>query len=360
MKKETTKPAKPEHKGVMRNDLPGYMKVLGNRIYIRWKGKDISTGQKNTVLGWKKANEFWAKRSQELQAIEDGEKPIEDTIGNIFEKFLNYKRNIDKITDATKKAYIYAFKQVFLAPDEVLNEANIKRQIAEFAENTTLVAVSVNHYLRLVGAFLNWASDDDNNYIPAKKYIKKYKQKEASHKVKPAYTAEHYELLLEYFEQQNSSEICLLLQFLWNTGARCGEALSIKLPDLDLKNSRINIPNKMYKGESEALLLIPEAVKIVEQVQNMAIRRGDEKLFSWKSRTAPNKVVARAEKKLGAKIKERGLHGFRRAFADRLFEKGLDIPEVKDIMRHRNIETTMKYYRSYQQKKLIEKMSKRL
>ena len=104
MKKDITKPAKPDHKGVMRNDLPGYMKLKGNRIYIRYKCKDISTGCKNTASGWKIANEFWAKKSKELQAIEDGEKPAGDTIANIFQRFLDYKRKINKI--AKKQKYI--------------------------------------------------------------------------------------------------------------------------------------------------------------------------------------------------------------------------------------------------------------
>ena len=51
---------------------------------------------------------------------------------------------------------------------------------------------------------------------------------------------------------------------------------------------------------------------------------------------------------------------FRRSFTDGLFENGLNIPDVKDILRHRNITTTDKHYRSFRQKDLIEKMSKKL
>jgi len=67
--KKSTKKAKPKHAGFMRNNLPGYMKLWGNKITVRWKGKDISTGCDNTPLGWKAANIFWKKKHKELIAL---------------------------------------------------------------------------------------------------------------------------------------------------------------------------------------------------------------------------------------------------------------------------------------------------
>ena len=34
------------------------------------------------------------------------------------------------------------------------------------------------------------------------------------------------------------------------------------------------------------------------------------------------------------KIRSRGFHGFRRSFADRLFNSGFDIPEIQEAMQH--------------------------
>ena len=228
-----------------------------------------------------------------------------------------------------------------------------------FINTTTVAPSTVNIYLNAVAAFLNWASDEDNNYISPKKYIKKYKQKVVK-KIKPPYTVEEYEQLLSFFQNNKNTEMFLLLQFLWHTGARVGETLSIRLSDIKLEKKCIFVPNKIYKGEQEALLLIPEAIKIVEQVSELASQRGDDKLFSWKSGQLPNLMAVRAEEKLNIKIHDRGLHGIRRAFCDRLFEKGLSIPEVQDIMRHRDIQTTINYYRSFKQQELVNKMSEKL
>ena len=211
-------------------------------------------------------------------------------------------------------------------------------------------------HLNAVNGFLNWAADEEQNYIPYKKYIKKYKRK-VSVKPKEAYSREEYEQLLNYFSGVEHKEINLFLQFLWLTGARVGESTSIKLSDLDLNKNCIFVPNKIFKGEQEFLLLIPEAVKIVEQIKELAILRGDTKLFSWKQARLPNLIVGRAEKKLGIKIEGRSLHGFRRSLPDRLFDMNLTVPDVQKIMRHRDISVTMKHYDRYLKQNLIDKMT---
>ena len=38
--KKSSKKAKPEHAGIMRNDLAGYMKLRGSKIYVR-KGRGL-------------------------------------------------------------------------------------------------------------------------------------------------------------------------------------------------------------------------------------------------------------------------------------------------------------------------------
>ena len=208
------------------------------------------------------------------------------------------------------------------------------------------------------------ASDDDNGYIPVKNYTKKLKQKPAK-QIKQPYTAEEYHLILSYFEQQDKKELCLLLRFLWNTGARVGETLKIKLSDLDLSNSRIFLSNKVYKGKQEALLLTPEAISIVEQVRELAILRGDANLFSWNRTYYPNESVRRAEINLGMRVKGRGLHGLRRAFSNRLFsilkeKKDISLVDIQEIMRHGSIEITLQYYKEFNQSELIKTLSKNL
>ncbi len=212
--------------------------------------------------------------------------------------------------------------------------------------------------MRATSGFLAWAADDDQNYIPNKKYIAKFKRPKVV-RVKPPYTEGEYNELVSYFNESNY-EMALLLQFLWHTGSRCGEALEIKTSDIDLKNNRILIANKIFKGEQEYLLLTEQAVNIVNQLVELTKKRNDGKLFSWKETRLPNRCLERAENNLGLKIEGRGLHGFRRGFADRLFENCLEIPEVQEIMRHREINTTINHYKTTKQRMLLDKMNEKL
>jgi len=349
---------KPKHAGIKRNDLDGSMRVRGNKISVRYKQKEFSTGYENTSIGWKMANEWWAVKVKELKEIEYGEKQAEDTIQNIFNKFMEYKKKITKITKKTEQYYIFGFNAVIKDKNKILSEANIRKQIEDYVKNAAVSANSINIYLRAVAGFLNWASDDDNNFIPRKNYIKKYKQKETK-QIKPNYSEDEYNLFLKYFETRNY-EMYLFLQFLWNTGARVGEALTIKLSDLDLENNRILVPNKIYKGQQETLLLIPAALKIVEQVKKLAIERGETKLFTWKETKLPNMIMKRAENNLKMKKKGRGLHGFRRSFTDRLIDSGIEITDVKDALRHKDIKTTEESYRKNKESKLLAKLIEKL
>ena len=103
--------------------------------------------------GWKLANLFWEKRSQELIAIDIGEKPSEDSIANIYQNFLTYKIKIQKITDKSIEFYNYGMNSIFSDKTQILNEKNIKTQLENFIQTTKISPTSVNICLRAVSVF---------------------------------------------------------------------------------------------------------------------------------------------------------------------------------------------------------------
>ena len=345
--------------GEQRNDLPGSFRVRGNKIYIRYKGKDIATGSDNTTQGWKIANKWWEEKYEEIDAILTGKKIADDTIENIFNKFLEYKKQFQKLSLTTIKLYEYRIKEVFGSDLNIpLNEKNIKLALDNFITSTKLSATSINIILQGISSFLNWASEEDNSYIPNKNYTKKYRQP-LQKKIKSPYTDEEYLMFVEHFEKKNQKEMSLFLQFLWNTGARSKETINIKISDIDFKNNYIKMQNKTYKGEQETLLLTEETKAIIEKI--IALKKSkDGRLFSWQGSITPFQNLEKLENKLGIKIKGRGLHGFRRSYADKLFESGFDTTEVQDAMRHRTINTTIGHYKSFKKTKLVDKLNEKL
>ena len=151
----------------------------------------------------------------------------------------------------------------------------------------------------------------------------------------------------------------LFIQFLWHTGERGSETINIKISDIDFKNNYILVPNKIYKSQQESILLTDETKEIVRKTISLKKSKTD-KLFSWKNISTPFKLLRKLEKQLNMQIKGRGLHGFRRSFADKLFRKEFAIDRVQEIMRHRTINTTLKSYKSMNKENIVSEMNDKL
>jgi integrase len=345
--------------GIQRNDLPGKFKVIGNKIYVRYKGKDFSTGCSNSAMGWKMANKWWEEKVKEINAILSGEKSPDDTIYNAFRKFIDYKIQFNKISKKSIYLYHYRIETVF-GDDKnlLLTENNIRLALDNFIRTTKLSPITINIVLSGCQTFFSWAAEEENGYIKNKNYIKKYKQNPQK-SIKAAYTADEYNMIIDYFNK-NHREMSLLIQFIWNTGSRISETINIKITDIDFKNNYIKIPNKIFKGEQETLLFTDEVKQLILMIIDFNKDKKIDKLFSWPGIDTPIKLLERLEKKFNMKIKRRGFHGFRRAFSDRLFEKEIDIPSVQEIMRHRSISTTLKHYKSFNKVNIIKKMNEKL
>ena len=241
----------------------------------------------------------------------------------------------------------------------LLNEKIIKKAIEDYISLGKSSAL-INRVLSGIQIFFNWCSDEDQQYIDKKDYIKKYKQQSIK-TIRAPYTEEEYNMILDYFTNKVvNKEFCYFIQFLWHTGARAGEALNIMGEDIDFKNMYIRIPNKIFKGQQETLLLSDTAFNILwEHIKYHAINIED-KVFSWKDTTLPYRILHRAERKLGIRIKGRGLHGFRRSFADKLFKNEFAVDRVQEIMRHRNIQTTIDHYKNFNKRNVIKEMNEKL
>lgn len=355
----------PKPAGQKRSDLPGYMKARGNKIYVRYKGKDLASGFHNTSNGWNLANKWWENKVKELQDIEDGALEMRDTFANIFQKFIAHKKKFQKLQERTLKDYQWFFNSIFKHsdPDLIMNEDNIKIVLENLLANSGgNSATTINDKLKVLKTFFIWASDEDRRYIARKDYTKKYKQSE-SHSVRESYTPDEYKAFVDYFMNKggkNDVEMAYLLRFLWETGARSSETLAIKINDINWPDNYIKIPNKMHKEQSEALLFSDETKLLLKDIVALSKVRGDGKLFGWKDRALPARKLRRAEVKLNLRVQNRGLHGFRRSFADRLFLNNFDMTAVKEIMRHRDISTILQHYKSYNRGKLVEEMNRKL
>jgi len=136
----------------------------------------------------------------------------------------------------------------------------------------------------------------------------------------------------------------LLIAFLYSSGLRVSEAVSIKIDDLDL-NERMGIV-RAGKGKKDRNIILSES--LVNDLRKYLDGRKDENpyVFSIKDRhikvRQAQRVVSEAAKR--ANIKKRVFcHALRSSFATHLLEAGTDIRVIQELLGHSDLSTTQRY-----------------
>jgi len=151
-----------------------------------------------------------------------------------------------------------------------------------------------------------------------------------------------------------------IFAFMLNTGLRVGEASAVKWCDYDAQNNTITVDASItqYRGEDGKYILEEQdSVKTrsserVLKLNTNAInalppKKREGCIFCTKDgkplrpRNIQNildSILKRAE------ISHKSTHVFRHTFASKLFEKGVDVKIVSELLGHSNINTTYNTY----------------
>ena len=148
----------------------------------------------------------------------------------------------------------------------------------------------------------------------------------------------------------------LLIEFMYSSGLRVSECVSLKIDDLDLKEKIGKI--RHGKGDKERYIILSD--NLIQHLEDfLKIRKdGDQYIFSVSgrhitARQAQN-IVKEAAK--SADIKKRVFcHALRSSFATHLLEAGTDIRVIQELLGHSNLATTQIYTKvSTQQLKKVK------
>lgn len=145
--------------------------------------------------------------------------------------------------------------------------------------------------------------------------------------------------------------------FLLQTGARIGEALSIKIKDIDRVNLEIPIIGKGRKPRT--LFLTHSTLHWIDRY--LAIRNSDNPFLfltlngqsRWKQTDVGRSF--RRYKNLSGIAKPFVLHTLRHTTATLLTLKGVPVNTVQHILGHSRLETTIRYYIGAAEKRLAKK-----
>jgi integrase len=228
-----------------------------------------------------------------------------------------------------------------------------------------LSEASIATYLRAIRAALNWALDIELVRMVPRVRIPKNKGKRRARG--RAVTGEEFDRWLMAMKKLVGNSRYRswerLMRGLWLTGLRLGESLDLwwdredKIIPLNVDGRRpvLSIPGQLQKSKrDETSPLTPDFVKFLREtpasnrvgpVFSPLGKEGEARSVDYVGRTisaagtAAKIIVA----KDGDSIRFASAHDLRRSFGDRWAQRVM--PAVlKELMRHRSIETTMSYY----------------
>ncbi len=160
-------------------------------------------------------------------------------------------------------------------------------------------------------------------------------------KIPTVLTKEEVKRLLNSVENKKHR---LLIEFMYSSGLRVSECISIKLDDLDLEDKTGTI--RSGKGKKDRHIILSNT--LIEHLKGYLAGRDNNNLyiFNVKDRhigvRQAQKIVNKAAKK--ADIKKRVFcHALRSSFATHLLEEGTDIRVIQELLGHSNLATTERY-----------------
>jgi integrase/recombinase XerD len=136
-----------------------------------------------------------------------------------------------------------------------------------------------------------------------------------------------------------------VLSIIYSSGLRIGEAVNLKLTDLDLDRNLVFIRNGKGKKDrigTLALNLKPLPVKYIEKM-NPEVYLFNGATSHQYSTESIRKVFHKSCKKANIMKKNLRVHTLRHSFATHLLEKGTDVRYIQELLGHSSIKTTQIY-----------------
>jgi len=141
----------------------------------------------------------------------------------------------------------------------------------------------------------------------------------------------------------------LLINVLWQTGARISEVLSLTRNDIDPHGSCIRIVTEKQKGKkNKTHRIIPIGPDLLSEILTYILDYHiTDRLFDF-SRQRAWQIIKKTAIKAGI-TKPVHPHTLRHSFAIHLLSQGMPLPIIQRLLGHRSILTSMVYLKVTQQ-----------
>lgn len=273
-----------------------------------------------------------SERSTEI-VVRDG------TAEGLLRKYLATKR-IEGKSERTIKRYADLLSTFISGMDRRLHELtafDIRLYLSMYKEKRKVNNRTLDNMRKVLSSFFSWLHDEE--FIPRNpcRAVKSIKYDKV---LRLPFSGEELERLKSACT--NARDIALI-HFLYATGCRVSEVVSVDISDVDFQNRELIVYGK--GGKERTVYLTQVASMYLERYLK---ERGDESkaLFVGKgsSRIQKNGIEA-AVKRIGerAGVDNVHPHRFRRTLATKLIARGAALQDVQMILGHEDIRTTQVY-----------------
>ena len=276
-----------------------------------------------------------------------------------MKQYISYLENIRHLSPATVRAYSGDIAEFISFMEEsgysVSNpDRNSGRRYVAHLSKKGFDARSINRKISALRKFYDYKIREKETEFNPFDYVKSQRVD----KKLPLYmTSSELNQLDELSEERESSNPMLgardeaLFSFLYASGCRISEALSIKVRDLDFASGQVLITGKgnkqrfVFFGRQTAEIL-KAYLPLRQQVVTKEGTDTETLFIDYKGNplTARGATWILRQYKMNAHIdKNVTLHTFRHTFATHILESGADIRAVQELLGHAGLSTTQIY-----------------
>lgn len=246
-----------------------------------------------------------------------------------------------KFSHYTYDSYMRKTKDIikyFNKPLEEVTIEELRKYLLEYlTEEKKLSDRSVNYYNSVIRFVYEVTLDKLIN----KKQLPMRKKKKTVYKVLTK------EELSAFFDLVDNYKFKTIFMLAYGSGLRIGEIVNLRDEDIDSKNMRIFIREGKGNKERYTILSKKSLEMLREYWSNHRQNKKKGKIFLSETGEAITEYVIRThfrkyrkKAKISSKVT---MHTLRHNFATNLIEKGATIIQVKELMGHSNIRSTMEY-----------------
>ena len=228
-------------------------------------------------------------------------------------------------------------------PDKNLCEittADIKDYLAEYVRERHIQANTVQTMIRYISSFYDFLVNEE---FIERNPTRRIERVLVEKKIKKAFTEADIKAIRDACLDKRERAF---VEFLYSTGCRISECLSLKVGEVNFNEGEVVV---FGKGHKERVVYLSDiCIKYVQEYLEERKAQPTQPLFSHLTKFDKPITVREAQlilKEIGERsgVENVHPHRFRRTMATHALDRGMPIEQIKEVLGHSRLDTTMIY-----------------